>query len=66
MSTRPLHNGLISHTDQLEKEQMTGKSLSFALEDSKKETTLKDMMKKEAEDKLYTTQGNCSNLMVIS
>jgi len=49
--------------DQLEKEQMTGKSLSFALEDSKKETTLKDMMKKEAEDKLYTTQGNCSNLM---
>ena len=43
---------------------MTGKSLSFALEDSKKETSLKEMMKKEAEDKLYSTQGNCANLMV--
>ena len=43
---------------------MTGKSLSFALEDSKKETNLKEMMKREVEDKLSSSQGNCSGLMV--
>ena len=43
---------------------MSGKSLNFALDDSKKEANLKEMMKKEAEDKLYSAQGNCSNLMV--
>ena len=43
---------------------MNGKSLNFALDDSKKETNLREMMKKEVEEKLYSTQGNCSNLMV--
>ena len=57
-------NWTISLADQVEKEQMSGKSLSFALEDSKKETNLKEMMKREVEDKLSSSQGNCSGLMV--
>ena len=56
---------IINITEQLEKEQMTGKSLSFALEDSKKETNLKEMMKREVEDKLQNTQGNCTSLLVM-